>query len=114
MKNFKMLICSFLLVCGGSLCGSITRYYTFDYSTAEYNPINGIQLTFPDMNNYISSGIEIGFPFPYCGEMYEYVKISTNGFINPGATWNDDSPNNQLEYGIYPLIAPLCDDLSLG
>jgi len=114
MKNFKMLICSFLLVCGGSLCGSITRYYTFDYSTAEYNPINGIQLTFPDMNNYISSGIEIGFPFPYCGEMYEYVKISTNGFINPGATWNDDSPNNQLEYGIYPIIAPLWDDLSLG
>jgi hypothetical protein len=68
MKNFKMLICSFLLVCGGSLCGSITRYYTFDYSTAEYNPINGIQLTFPDMNNYISSGIEIGFPFPLIAE----------------------------------------------
>ena len=114
MKHFRILICIFLLSSGGLLNSSISRYYTFNYATSEYNPINGVQLTFPDMNNYISSSIELGFSFPYCGQIYENVKISTNGFVNPGATWNYDSPNNQLHYGIYPIIAPLWDDLSLA
>ena len=112
--RYKVLILAVLLLSSAFLNSGISRYYTFAYTTAEYNPINGIQLSFPDMNNYISSGIEIGFPFPYCGQIYEDVKISTNGFINPGANWNDDSPNNQLHYGIYPIIAPLWDDLSLA
>jgi len=108
-----MCVC-LLTFTGSYLFGGIASYYSFDYGSEPYIAITGTQINFTYTDDDISSAVDIGFTFPYCGEVVTQVKISTNGFINPGATWPYPSSNNQLIYGIYPIIAPLWDNLSMA
>lgn len=111
----RALVCMFaILLCTGYLHSGVERYYTFEYGTQDYAAINGNILNFAyvGIDDDISAPLDIGFPFPYCGTVHTQLKVSTNGFLNPGATWPYHSSNNQLQYGIYPVIAPLWDNLS--
>lgn len=111
----RALVCMFaILLCTGYLHSGVERYYTFEYDTQTYSAISGTILTFAyaGVDDDISGAMDIGFPFPYCGAVHTQLKVSTNGFLNPGATWPYHSSNNQLQYGIYPVIAPLWDNLS--
>jgi len=95
------------------LSAQIARYYDFAYSTETYTTFGGYVLGGLSADDVLSEPLDLGFTFPYCNQEVTTVKISTNGFINPGSNWTYPSPNNQLNYGIYPVIAPLWDNLSM-
>lgn len=109
----KSLLVILLLAALLQLSAQITRYYDFAYSTETYSSFGGYVLGGLSADDVLSEPIDLGFTFPYCNQEVTTVKISTNGFINPGSNWTYPSANNQLNYGIYPVIAPLWDNLSM-
>ena len=107
------LLALLLLVVSSSLGAQIVRYYGFAYSSETYTAIDGTAIANLQADDVMSEPVNIGFSFPYCGQNYSTLRISTNGWINPGSNWDTSNPSNHLNYGIDPAIAPLWDDLSM-
>jgi len=102
-----------LLVCLLPLGAQIADYYSFAHSTETYTPITGTTITNLSADDAMSSPLAIGFSFPYCGQVYQTLRISTNGWINPGGTTDSSMPTNNIDSTIFPVIAPLWDDNSM-
>ncbi|MFQ5719424.1 MAG: choice-of-anchor D domain-containing protein [Acidobacteriota bacterium] len=66
-----------------------------------------------DGDDQVSSPIVLGFPFPFYGQTFDAVRVSTNGFLR--LTSGDSAPTNQPLPDIAApgnLIAPFWDDLN--
>jgi hypothetical protein len=59
--------------------------------------------------------LDLPFPFPYYGIVYNQITVCVNGFIAMGVTGNADFRNVMLPggQGACPMIAPFWDDLYL-
>jgi subtilisin family serine protease/DNA-binding beta-propeller fold protein YncE len=66
----------------------------------------------------VSDPIPIGFPFPFFGESFESVHVSTNGWLsfssNDGGYSNPDTLPNAGRSIPESLVAPFFDDLDFG
>lgn len=116
MKNiFKTAILSVLiLLIFGTLTAQITNKYAFTQSSTIWEPVFGNYATDAMTDEGIAGPFNIGFTFPFGDQTYNQVKISSNGWVNPGANLNLPYYGNGLAtINIRPLIAPLWDDLGM-
>lgn len=122
-------ICTSLLFLmgGGEVSAQTAAQYTMNPSVGTYSPITGTNVTLtPTSTNFTAddegaaNGVLIGFPFNFAGTNYDRVNIGSNGFITLGNATNNNNITgttwtNSFNAGapiVYPLLAPLWDDLS--
>lgn len=110
-KTLTFLIILLLLSGGMKTMAQDAADYQFAGSSGMYAEITGSTTGITTGDNYLSSPIDIGFTFTYCGTIYTQVKISTNCWVGLGTTMTNYAKNNDLASTSYkPLIAPLWDD----
>jgi hypothetical protein len=87
--------------------------YLFTSSAGNYTPITGGTVVHSTgVDDALSGAITLPFTFQYCGTAYTSVKISSNGYINVGASMTSDVHLNALGSTAYlPLLAPFWEDL---
>lgn len=90
--------------------------YTFTASTTTYNYLSGGTRVTPVEVDDAYTTIPIGFPFKFCGTIYNDVTVCSNGWLRFGtgagsgvANWNY---NAQSSSGIYPCVYALYEDVS--
>ena len=112
MKKFLFVVYS---LC--SLSGLIAQTtYNFSANSTTYAPITGSNIIGANTDEYVSGDIPIGFSFSFGGctpNVYNALRVSSNGFVSLGNTLTGAVPNNNLNFlGQGPIIAPLWDNLS--
>ncbi|HRR98335.1 MAG TPA: hypothetical protein P5542_06545, partial [Candidatus Syntrophosphaera sp.] len=83
MKRLSLLLVMIITVC--LAFAGIDEYYTFNATTGTYTPITGTDASISS-DEAISAAIPIGFTFPYGDNVYNEVKISSNGWIGLGTS----------------------------
>ncbi|MDD3606749.1 MAG: CARDB domain-containing protein, partial [Candidatus Cloacimonas acidaminovorans] len=112
MKRLSLLLVMIITMCVAF--AGIDEYYTFNATSGTYTSIVGTNAGISN-NNVISAAIPIGFSFPYGDDIYNEVKISSNGWIGLGTSQTGSNLNNNLTSTSYvPVVAPLWDDCSLA
>ena len=112
MKRLSLLLVMIITVC--LAFAGIDEYYTFNATTGTYTPITGTDASISS-DDAISAAIPIGFTFPYGDNIYNEVKISSNGWIGLGTSQTSSNlTNNLASTTIVPVIAPLWDDCNLN
>lgn len=115
-----------------SFCATAQLNYIFKVAQSTYKDLsNGVspQLDAPTPNGYyendegFANGIPIGFTFIYSDISYNKLNINVNGFICFGDYFDagvaqyqyfeNDLKKGTLQTGIFPIIAPLWDDLKI-
>ena len=110
-KTFTFLIILLFLAGGIKTMAQTAAEYQFAGSTGTYTEITGSTTGITTGDDYLSSAIDIGFSFTYCGIAYTQVKISTNCWVGLGTAMTNHAKSNNLASTTYkPLIAPLWDD----
>jgi len=106
-------ICMFVLV--GVFCfAGIEEYYSFSSNTQTYSDITGTLVPEIQFNDALSNAIPIGFTFPYGDLSFTEIKVSSNGWMDLGATKTSSAYNNSLdETTFYNVLAPFWDDLTM-
>ncbi len=93
---------------------TIDEYYTFSATTGTYTTITGTDAGISS-DDALSVAIPLGFTFSYGDLDYTEIKISSNSWIDLGATQTGSNLSNQLaSTTMCPVIAPLWDDTSLS
>ncbi len=121
MKNLLFMVVFTVCACCIPLMAFDADQYDFSSTTHTYSSIYGTGNQ-SSIVNWIHGGddelsdiIPLGFSFPFCGEMYNSIRISSNGFITLDTNLFMSYPNNGLTQDIgVPIIAPLWDDLDSG
>ncbi len=111
MKLLLVLIITTLFV--GLHGYTMSQRYSFTESFSSYASITGVNLTALQTDEAVSTPITIPFDFQYAQTAYNLVQISSNGWIGLGTGFTSPAYTNKLQAGIYPIIAPLWDDLSM-
>ncbi|MBP7899257.1 MAG: hypothetical protein KAZ81_00965, partial [Candidatus Syntrophosphaera sp.] len=112
MKRLSLLLVMIITVC--LAFAGIDEYYTFNATTGTYTPITGTDASISS-DDAISAAIPIGFTFPYGDNIYNEVKISSNGWIGLGTSQTSSNlTNNLASTTIVPVVAPLWDDCNLN
>ena len=107
-KTFTFLIILLFLAGGIKTMAQTAADYQFAGSTGTYTEITGSTTGILTGDDYLSSAIDIGFSFTYCGIAYTQVKISTNCWVGLGTAMTSYAKSNDLASTSYkPLIAPL-------
>ncbi len=116
LKKFCLLILIILSL--SILQAEIFQYYTFRQETAVYVPIAGTSVPSVEVDDGLSSQIDLGFTFPYGTDSFTQTKISSNGWIGFGNNISAPQIFNDLAdlnfWFPWTTIAPLWDDLSLA
>jgi hypothetical protein len=110
----KMIIFTLLTVIFmGVLAAGITNYYNAPVaSQGTYQEITGTSAG-AGGDTFLSSALNIGFTFNYCGTAYSQVKMSSDGYLALGTSQTSNySYNNLSSTSVLPIIAPLWDDLT--
>lgn len=103
------------LVCPGTnsqlSCGSDTLIsdYGFLGSSGSYTPISGTAVTFSTQDDDGVFSLPIGFTFNHRGKNYTTFGVSTNGYVQLGATATPSVISNALATNV-DIIAALWDD----
>jgi hypothetical protein len=98
----------------GSVWGQINTKYAFMQSSTIWEPVYGTYATDAMTDEGLAGPFEIGFNFPYGTNTYTQVKISSNGWVNPGANLVLPYYGNGLAtLNILPVLTPLWDDLGM-
>lgn len=121
MKNLLFMVVFTVCACCIPLMAFDADQYDFSSTTHTYSSIYGTGNQ-SSIVNWIHGGddelsdiIPLGFNFPFCGEMFNSIRISSNGFITLDTGLFMSYPNNGLTQDIeVPIIAPLWDDLDSG
>ena len=112
MKRLSLLLVMIITVCAAF--AGIDEYYTFNATSGTYTTIVGTNANISS-DDAISAAIPIGFTFPYGDNVYNEVKISSNGWIGLGTSQTGSNLTNNLTSTTYvPVVAPLWDDCSLA
>ncbi len=112
MKKNNHYLILIIVFWGYSINAQDVRNYNFSSFTRGYVSELGTTTIFgADYDDYMSSAINIGFTFNYCGTDYTQFYISTNGFISFANT-ESSYANDLASTSIKPVIAPLWDDLA--
>jgi len=112
-KTFTFLIILLFLAVGIKTMAQTAADYQFAGSTGTYTEITGSTTGITTGDEGLSSAINIGFTFTYCGIDYTQVLISTNVCVGLGTTLPTSNYSNALHSTtLRPLIAPLWDDNS--
>ncbi len=98
----------------GTLTAQITNKYAFTQSSTFWEPVFANYATDAMTDEGLAGPFNLGFTFPFGDQTYTQVKISSNGWVNPGANLTLPYYGNGLAtLNIRPLIAPLWDDLGM-
>lgn len=121
MKNLIALFVFVACVCFVPLMAFDANQYSFVDLEHDFSSIYG-EGTQSTIINWVHGGddelsniIPLSFSFPFCGVLYNSLKISSNGFITLDTNLDMSYPNNGLTQAVgVPIIAPLWDDLDSG
>ncbi len=83
--------------------------YTFLGSSGTYTPISGTSVTFSTQDDDGVFNLPIGFTFNHRGKNYTTFGVSTNGYVQLGATSTPSVISNALATNV-DIIAALWDD----
>jgi hypothetical protein len=112
MKRLSLLLVMIITVCLSF--ATIDEYYTFSATTGTYTTITGTDAGISS-DDALSVAIPLGFTFSYGDLDYTEIKISSNSWIDLGATQTSSNLSNQLaSTTMCPVLAPLWDDTSLS
>ena len=110
----KMIIFTLLTVIFiGVLAAGITNYYNAPVaSQGTYQEITGTSAG-AGGDTFLSSALNIGFTFNYCGTAYTQLKMASDGYLALGTSQTSSSLSNNLSTtSVLPIIASLWDDLT--
>ncbi|MGC9362348.1 MAG: carboxypeptidase-like regulatory domain-containing protein, partial [Candidatus Syntrophosphaera sp.] len=112
MKKLSLMLVMIIAVCMSF--ATIDEYYTFNETAGTYTPITGTDAGVSS-DDALSDAISIGFSFPYGDNNYTEVKVSSNSWVDLGATQTSSNLSNNLDSTtLCPVLAPLWDDTSMS
>jgi len=115
MKKIILFTFLLILVINFNLFAQTADQYSFSASSGSYSGVSGgTALNSIEADEVLSTAINIGFTFNYCGTNYTQVKVSSNGWLTFDVTETSSQLTNDLEGTTYTpkdLLAPLWDDL---
>ncbi|MFO8144247.1 MAG: carboxypeptidase regulatory-like domain-containing protein [Candidatus Syntrophosphaera sp.] len=112
MKKLPLMLVMIIAVCMSF--ATIDEYYTFNETAGTYTPITGTDAGI-SQDDALSDAISIGFSFPYGDNNYTEVKVSSNSWVDLGATQTGSNLSNNLDSTtLCPVLAPLWDDTSMS
>lgn len=112
VKHFSCFLALMLIVLGAKAQFNNATQYPFTASQKTYTYlVGGTGIPGIQVDDAVTTGIPIGFSFPFCGTSYTTVSPGSNGYVCFGNK-NFNTLSNTQTSGVAPAVMPIFDDVS--